>query len=291
MPTNVRTRALRCGVDVPLLQGPASERLYGFMKEEAASQHSRQGGAVNLPSYMGGKTGTPERPHYFRSKTVYNARMGKNVTYYYNESQKTWQGVPQIKNDGWYMFFVERETPLGREIGGMKVNLSILGLTFQPSEIAKYLILLFMAAFFTQRADTIIAYSQPDRTRVLEKVKTLGWVIGGLLLLMAMYAALGDMGPALVIGVTFVLLYSLVKSKVNLEHLSDVDKWRRIFTCTSAGRGRPETSPPTNRPPPRGGQNRGRPVPVGRRTNRAPPDRSPPPRASAYRIRRWGPAP
>lgn len=125
-------------------------------------------------------------------------------------------------------------TPLGREIGGMKVNLSILGLTFQPSEIAKYLILLFMAAFFTQRADTIIAYSQPDRTRVLEKVKTLGWVIGGLLLLMAMYAALGDMGPALVIGVTFVLLYSLVKSKVNLEHLSDVDKWRRIFTCDFA---------------------------------------------------------
>lgn len=125
-------------------------------------------------------------------------------------------------------------TPLGREIGGMKVNLSILGFTFQPSEITKYLILLFLAAFFTQRADTIIAYSLPGRTRIWDKVKTLGWVIGGLLLLMALYAALGDMGPALVIGVTFVLLYSLVKSKVNLDHLTETDKWKRIFTCDFA---------------------------------------------------------
>lgn len=129
-------------------------------------------------------------------------------------------------------------TPLGKEIGGMKVNLVLLGLTFQPSEIAKYLILFFMAAFFTQNADSIIAYSQPDRTQMLgsvwNKVKTLGWVIGGLLMLMFLYAILGDMGPALVIGVTFVLLYSLVKSKVNLDNLDEDDKWKRIFTCDFA---------------------------------------------------------
>ena len=129
-------------------------------------------------------------------------------------------------------------TPLGREIGGMKVNLSLFGLTFQPSEIAKYLILLFLAAFFTQYADTIIAYSQPNRTSFREsfknKVKTLGWVIAGLLSLMFLYAILGDMGPGLVIGVTFVLLYSLVKSKVNLDNLDEDDKWKRIFTCDFA---------------------------------------------------------
>ncbi|MBR3557513.1 MAG: FtsW/RodA/SpoVE family cell cycle protein [Bacteroidales bacterium] len=129
-------------------------------------------------------------------------------------------------------------TPLGREIGGMKVNLSLFGLTFQPSEIAKYLILLFLAAFFTQYADTIIAYSQPNRTSFREslknKVKTLGWVIAGLLSLMFLYAILGDMGPGLVIGVTFVLLYSLVKSKVNLDNLEEDDKWKRIFTCDFA---------------------------------------------------------
>lgn len=129
-------------------------------------------------------------------------------------------------------------TPLGKEIGGMHVNLSLFGLTFQPSEIAKYLILFFVAAFFAQHADTIIAYSQPDRTRALgsiwSKVKTLGWVIAGLLLLMGMYFALGDMGPGLVIGITFVLLYSLVKSKVNLDNLTEEDKWKRILTCDFA---------------------------------------------------------
>lgn len=125
-------------------------------------------------------------------------------------------------------------TPFGKEIGGMKVNLNLFGLTFQPSEIAKYLILLYMSAFFTQKADYIIAYSQPDKTNVRNKVKTLGWLISGLVLLMALYAALGDMGPALVVGITFVLLYSLVKSKVNLDNISEDDKWKRIFTCDFA---------------------------------------------------------
>lgn len=125
-------------------------------------------------------------------------------------------------------------TPLGREVGGMKVNLSILGLVFQPSEIAKYLILFFMAAFFTQNADSIIAYSQPNRLKIRDKFRTMSWVLFGLLTLFGLYAVLGDMGPGLVLGITFVLLYSLVKSKVNLDNLSDDDKWRRIFTCDFA---------------------------------------------------------
>ena len=129
-------------------------------------------------------------------------------------------------------------TPIGQSIGGMKVNLKLGPLTFQPSEIAKYLILLFMAAFYTQRADTIVEYSRPSSKRMGNKLwskgKTLGWVIIGLVVLMGLYAWLGDMGPALVLGVTFVLLYSLVKSKVNLENLSENDKWKRIFTCDFA---------------------------------------------------------
>lgn len=124
---------------------------------------------------------------------------------------------------------------LGQSIGGMKVNLNLFGLVFQPSEIAKYLILLFMAAFFTQQADTIIAYSQPHRTDMLgNKLKTLLWIILGLAVLMAMYLVLGDMGPGLVIGITFILLYSLIKSKVNLEHLDEEGRWKRIFTCDFA---------------------------------------------------------
>ena len=132
-------------------------------------------------------------------------------------------------------------TPLGKEIGGMKVNLDLKVIpVFQPSEIAKYLILLFVAAFFAQNADTIVEYSRPAKTdkqaleKLWDKVKTLIWVIAGLAVLMALYLILGDMGPGLVIGITFILLYSLVKSKVNLENLSEDDKWRRIFTCDFA---------------------------------------------------------
>lgn len=124
---------------------------------------------------------------------------------------------------------------IGQSIGGMKVNLRLFGLVFQPSEIAKYLILLFMAAFFTQQADTIIAYSKPNRIKMIgSKVVTLIWIILGLAVLMAMYIALGDMGPGLVIGVTFILLYSIIKSKVNLENLEEEDRWKRIFSCDFA---------------------------------------------------------
>lgn len=125
-------------------------------------------------------------------------------------------------------------TPLGQEIGGMKVNLKLGFMTFQPSEMAKYLIMFFIAAFFAQNADAIINYSRPDNTKIWNKVKILSWVIGGLVVLMGMYAALGDMGPALVLGVAFVLLYSLVKSKINLENLNEDDKWKRILTCDFA---------------------------------------------------------
>ena len=125
-------------------------------------------------------------------------------------------------------------TPLGKSVGGMIVNLSLFGLTLQPSEIAKYLMIMFMAAFFSQNADSIIKYSRPDKTNLRAKVKTLGWIIGGLLFLILLYAILGDMGPALVVGVTFLLLYSLVKSKVNLDNLTEDDKWKRILTCDFA---------------------------------------------------------
>ena len=123
----------------------------------------------------------------------------------------------------------------GKDVGGMKVNLALPGLpVFQPSEIVKYLILIFMAAFFTQKADFIVAYSQPNERGLRDKVKTLGWVIGGLLLLMFLYLFLDDLGPALVISVTFILLYSLVKSKVNLDNLTEGEKLKKIFTCDFA---------------------------------------------------------
>ena len=119
-------------------------------------------------------------------------------------------------------------------VGGMRVNLRLGPLVFQPSEIAKYLMLFFVAAFFSQQADAIIQYSGSGSRRLVEKLKLLSIAVGSIILLMAIYAVLGDMGPALVICITFILLYSLIKSKVNLEHLDEHDKWRRILTCDFA---------------------------------------------------------
>lgn len=152
------------------------------------------------------------------------------------------------KGSGWLLLAILLTLllfPFGKEVGGMRVNLDLKFLpVFQPSEIVKYLLLFFMAAFFTQNAETIIDYSRPAKSsqkvnevanKMRSKVKTLSWVIGGLSFLLVLYAfALHDLGPALVISVTFVLLYSLVKSKVDLENVSDVDKWQRIFTCDFA---------------------------------------------------------
>lgn len=109
-------------------------------------------------------------------------------------------------------------TPLGREVGGMRVNLKLLFLPqFQPSEIAKYLIVLFMAAFFVSRIISIQRYSEVLSGKMLwGKVKMLAALLLGLMVLMGLYLRLGDMGPGLVVTVTFVLFYSIVLSKGQL---------------------------------------------------------------------------
>ena len=104
-------------------------------------------------------------------------------------------------------------TPLGASVGGMKVNLNV-GILFQPSEIAKYLVIFFMAAYFCRNANNIVKYSEEGNVKLFgAKMKMLWAVIIGLLVLMAIYFVLGDMGPALVLAFTFIILYSIIKSK------------------------------------------------------------------------------
>ncbi|MDE5638958.1 MAG: FtsW/RodA/SpoVE family cell cycle protein [Odoribacter sp.] len=87
---------------------------------------------------------------------------------------------------------------------GMKVNFELSGMTFQPSEIAKYLIVFFMAAFFSCNADSIIKYSKKGNLRLFgHKFKILFVITIGLCLLLLLYLKLGDMGPALVLAFTF----------------------------------------------------------------------------------------
>ncbi len=125
-------------------------------------------------------------------------------------------------------------TPLGAEVGGMKVNLNV-GILFQPSEIAKYLIIFFMAAYFCVNANRIVQYSEEGNAGLfMAKIKMLTFVIMGLGFLMLVYLVLGDMGPALILAFTFIILYSLIKSKINLQGLTLDKQLQKIFTCDFA---------------------------------------------------------
>lgn len=125
-------------------------------------------------------------------------------------------------------------TPLGVAVGGMKVNLNI-GILFQPSEIAKYLIIFFIAAYFSINANKIIQFSKKGNTKLFgAKLKTMMSIFIGLGLLMGLYMVLGDMGPALVLAFTFILLYSIIKSKIDLEGATIDNQLKRIFTCDIA---------------------------------------------------------
>ncbi len=125
-------------------------------------------------------------------------------------------------------------TPLGVAVGGMRVNLN-LGILFQPSEIAKYLIIIFMAAYFCVNANNIIKYSEKGNTTLFaSKMKMMLSIIIGLGILMGLYLVLGDMGPSLVMAITFIIMYSVIKSKIDLDGLSDSRKMTSILTCDLA---------------------------------------------------------
>lgn len=125
-------------------------------------------------------------------------------------------------------------TPLGVAVGGMKVNLNV-GILFQPSEIAKYLIIFFMASYFSVNANKIVQYSKKGNTKLFgAKLKIMMSILIGLGVLMGLYLVLGDMGPALVLAFTFILLYSIIKSKIDLEGISLDGQLKRIFTCDIA---------------------------------------------------------
>ena len=125
--------------------------------------------------------------------------------------------------------------PFGHEVGGMKVNLVFGGLKFQPSEIAKYLITFFMAAYFSGNANKIVQYSEKGNSKLFgAKLKMMMSIFIGLGLLMGLYLVLGDMGPALVLAFTFIILYSIIKSKVDLAGITTENQLKNIFTCDFA---------------------------------------------------------
>ena len=130
----------------------------------------------------------------------------------------------------------------GHSVGGMRVNLSLMGFVFQPSEITKYLVVVFMAAFFCDQGERIIRYSKVGVRNVRvgasatwtffwSKLRTMVVMLLGMGMLLLLYMVLGDMGPALVVSLTFIVLYSLIKSRVEMGPAGGVVSYNAVWNC------------------------------------------------------------
>ncbi len=87
----------------------------------------------------------------------------------------------------------------GPEGSGVKVNL----LGFQPSEVVKFLSIVFLAGFFAANEKFISGYATMQR-----RWKFFYWALITILGLIFLFLMLGDLGPAIVVCFTFIILFS-----------------------------------------------------------------------------------
>lgn len=87
----------------------------------------------------------------------------------------------------------------GPEGSGVKVNL----LGIQPSELVKYIVVLFLAGFFAKNEQFISAYSSWNK-----RWSFFSFALAAILFTLLLFLMLGDLGPAIVICFTFIVLFS-----------------------------------------------------------------------------------
>lgn len=87
----------------------------------------------------------------------------------------------------------------GPEGSGVKVNL----LGFQPSEVVKFLLIIFLAGFFATNESFIATY-----TRWQKRWSFFYFALAAILATIFLFLMLGDLGPAMVCCFTFIVLFS-----------------------------------------------------------------------------------
>jgi cell division protein FtsW (lipid II flippase)/cell division protein FtsI/penicillin-binding protein 2 len=87
----------------------------------------------------------------------------------------------------------------GPEGSGVKVNLGI----FQPSEVVKFMMIFFLAGFFTINEKFISEY-----THWHKRGSFFGFALVSIVVTILLFLMLGDLGPAMVTCFTFILLFS-----------------------------------------------------------------------------------
>jgi cell division protein FtsW (lipid II flippase) len=87
----------------------------------------------------------------------------------------------------------------GPEGSGVKVNL----FGFQPSEVVKFLIVVFLAGFFAMNEKFISEYATMQK-----RWSFFYTALGAILIAILLFLMLGDLGPAIVVCFTFIILFS-----------------------------------------------------------------------------------
>ena len=87
----------------------------------------------------------------------------------------------------------------GPEGSGVKVNL----FGFQPSEIVKFLVLIFLAGYFSTNEKFISEYSSWKR-----RTRFFAFALIAIVATILLFLILGDLGPAMVCCFTFIILFS-----------------------------------------------------------------------------------
>ncbi|HZH00873.1 MAG TPA: FtsW/RodA/SpoVE family cell cycle protein, partial [Flavisolibacter sp.] len=87
----------------------------------------------------------------------------------------------------------------GPEGSGVKVNL----FGFQPSEVVKFLIVVFLAGFFATNEKFISEYSSWQR-----RWSFFSFALAAILISIFLFLILGDLGPSIVVCFTFIILFS-----------------------------------------------------------------------------------
>ena len=95
----------------------------------------------------------------------------------------------------------------GPEGSNAKVNLGPI----QVSELAKLLTMFFVAAFFAENSDTLQAFADKQSIFGMRQVKLVLFILAFMVVMMGVSVILSDMGPAIVVILSFILIYSVAR--------------------------------------------------------------------------------
>ena len=118
--------------------------------------------------------------------------------FFFKNNPKASNGWPWARACYWFPDF-NHPFGSGPEGSGVKVNL----FGFQPSEIVKYAIILFLAGFFASNEKFISEYRSWHK-----RWSFFSFVLAAIIVSILLFLVLGDLGPAMVLCFTFIVLFS-----------------------------------------------------------------------------------